>query len=490
LTLLVTWLWQGLAIAALAELVIRTVPRQAARRRHLVWWTALAAVLAIPVTGAFPLPLHTAPTAALLLVPGEIVTASTAEALPSALLVLTAPPDWLLWSALVAWTIAVVAGVARAAHGWIAVQRAVASARPLGPREARLATWSQLRDTGRRPVLRVSSETRGACAVGLRRPTVLVSATLAESIDDERLEHVVLHEFAHLERYDDWWTLVQRGIRVAAGFHPAVHWICRRIDLEMEAACDERVVARTGDALAYARSLLDVAVLSASTAGLRPAVAPGASVHMPILRTRIERLAAATRPRGVVAATASFACIVLLAGAVVSAATAPALVRFDAPTALTYPTVPPPRPDASPGLLVRAGSGDTEQVGTPLTRRALSAAESAEAPLGRAAARVVAPPLLEARRDDAIRVAVDPVQTRNPADHGGSAVESQPADMLVARELTTTWRLPEVGSPLEQAAPGMPVANAAQRSAAGITRAAQSTAGAFTRFGQAVASRF
>jgi hypothetical protein len=89
--------------------------------------------------------------------------------------------------------------MARAVHGWVAVQRLVAGARPLGPRENRLTTWNRLRTIGRRPVLRVSRDVRGACAVGLRRPSVLVSESLAASLDDERLEHVVLHELAHLE---------------------------------------------------------------------------------------------------------------------------------------------------------------------------------------------------------------------------------------------------------------------------------------------------
>lgn len=49
MTLIVTWLWQGLAIAWITAAAVRVMPRLNAATRHVVWWLALAAVLAIPV---------------------------------------------------------------------------------------------------------------------------------------------------------------------------------------------------------------------------------------------------------------------------------------------------------------------------------------------------------------------------------------------------------------------------------------------------------
>ena len=49
MTLIVTWLWQGLAIAWITAAAVRAMPRLNAATRHAVWWLALAAVLAIPV---------------------------------------------------------------------------------------------------------------------------------------------------------------------------------------------------------------------------------------------------------------------------------------------------------------------------------------------------------------------------------------------------------------------------------------------------------
>ena len=47
-----TWLWQGLAIACFTALALRAIPWLNAATRHVIWWLALAAVLAIPV--AYP----------------------------------------------------------------------------------------------------------------------------------------------------------------------------------------------------------------------------------------------------------------------------------------------------------------------------------------------------------------------------------------------------------------------------------------------------
>ena len=49
MTLIVTWLWQGLAIAWITAAAVRAMPRLNAATRHAVWWLALAAVLVIPI---------------------------------------------------------------------------------------------------------------------------------------------------------------------------------------------------------------------------------------------------------------------------------------------------------------------------------------------------------------------------------------------------------------------------------------------------------
>jgi hypothetical protein len=56
MTLAVTWLWQGTAVAGFVMLLLRATPRVSAATRHMVWWLTLAAVLALPAAYLLPLP--------------------------------------------------------------------------------------------------------------------------------------------------------------------------------------------------------------------------------------------------------------------------------------------------------------------------------------------------------------------------------------------------------------------------------------------------
>ena len=48
MTLIVSWLWQGMVIAWITAAAVRAMPRLNAATRHAIWWLALGAVLAIP----------------------------------------------------------------------------------------------------------------------------------------------------------------------------------------------------------------------------------------------------------------------------------------------------------------------------------------------------------------------------------------------------------------------------------------------------------
>jgi hypothetical protein len=89
---------------------------------------------------------------------------------------------------------------------------------------------------------------------------------------------------------DDVMQLVQRLVRVVAGWHPAVWWLGRQLDLEREVACDEMAVAATGSARAYAACLAALAALRLPP--LRSLPAP-AVVSSRGLRQRIVRILAA-----------------------------------------------------------------------------------------------------------------------------------------------------------------------------------------------------
>jgi hypothetical protein len=84
----------------------------------------------------------------------------------------------------------------------------------------------------------------------------------------------------------------QSIVAALCGLHPAVHFISARIDLEREAACDDRVVSQTGAADLYANCLANAADLGRprQPLSLEPILAPHASQSRGALLTRVRRL--------------------------------------------------------------------------------------------------------------------------------------------------------------------------------------------------------
>src|SRR5208282_5537471 len=72
------------------------------------------------------------------------------------------------------------------------------------------------------------------------------------------LNVVLLHEFAHLRRWDDWTNLIQKMVRALFFFHPAVWWIENRLAVEREMACDDAVLAETANPHGYASCLVSL----------------------------------------------------------------------------------------------------------------------------------------------------------------------------------------------------------------------------------------
>lgn len=111
----------------------------------------------------------------------------------------------------------------------------------------------------RRPVrLLRSRDVAMPMTFGARAPAILVPAT-AELWAEDRRRAVLLHELAHVARYD---CLTQTLALIACAAywpHPAVWWVARRLRVERELACDDAVLAAGAEARAYAGHLLEIA---------------------------------------------------------------------------------------------------------------------------------------------------------------------------------------------------------------------------------------
>ncbi len=93
---------------------------------------------------------------------------------------------------------------------------------------------------------------------GIRRPSIMIPA-IAETWTGDRRRAVILHELAHVARRD---CLTQTLAFVTCAlywFHPAVWWGTRRLRVERELACDDRVIAAGAQPREYAGHLLEIA---------------------------------------------------------------------------------------------------------------------------------------------------------------------------------------------------------------------------------------
>jgi protocatechuate 3,4-dioxygenase beta subunit len=127
--------------------------------------------------------------------------------------------------------------------------------------------------------------------VGGPLPMVLVPTDWA-GWPDSRRRACLLHELAHLARYDDWAKVAQEVLRAPFFFHPLVGWLLARLDRERELLCDETAVALGSEPVAYASLLLDLARRPGRRLRVVPSYRPG---WLPFLdrrtvRVRIERL--------------------------------------------------------------------------------------------------------------------------------------------------------------------------------------------------------
>jgi beta-lactamase regulating signal transducer with metallopeptidase domain len=110
----------------------------------------------------------------------------------------------------------------------------------------------------------------GPCAAGWLRPVILLPRTASDWSNEMRAQ-VLTHELAHFQRRDLWMLLAVRLIAAAHWFNPCIFVLRRWMEFEREQACDALVVRHRGDAVAYAESLLALAV-APSPAGPMPAL--------------------------------------------------------------------------------------------------------------------------------------------------------------------------------------------------------------------------
>ena len=168
-------------------------------------------------------------------------------------------PFWFMWVA-AAWMTGVVIFSLRLLGGWMIAERLrrrrVRSAP--GPWQETFETLRAQLRVARRVRLLVSGLVHAPAVVGLLRPVVLVPVSALAGLPAEQMEALLLHELAHIRRYDHFVNALQNMVEALLFYHPAVWWVSGHMRVERELCCDDVVVAVTGDAKSYARALAEV----------------------------------------------------------------------------------------------------------------------------------------------------------------------------------------------------------------------------------------
>jgi len=141
--------------------------------------------------------------------------------------------------------------------------------------------------------------------LGHFRPVILMPIGLLAGLPAGQVEAILLHELAHIRRYDYLVNVLQRAAEGLLFYHPAVWWMCRVIRAERENCCDDVVVAMSGNAHEYAVAL--AALEQNRGSGREPALAATGGN----LVKRIRRLLYPKRTRG--AWTPLFAAVIAAA---------------------------------------------------------------------------------------------------------------------------------------------------------------------------------
>jgi beta-lactamase regulating signal transducer with metallopeptidase domain len=272
---------EGMAIALFGWLLLRIVGlrksgHQNSGTRFGVWFVVLLAIATLPFVG--------------ILVPGN--TAGSAGVSRSAI---TAPSSWATYLCMI-WASIATLGLVRVGIGLWHVRRVRKNCVEIAPASlgpALRMTLDEFRSI-RSVKVCVSDSLQVPTAIGFVKPVVALPAWAIRELSPSQLNTILLHELAHLRRWDDWTNLAQKLLRAVFFFHPAVWWIEGQLSLEREMACDDAVLAATDNPRAYAQCLVTVAEKSLMRRGLAMAQAAVSRVRQ--TSQRVAQILDANRP--------------------------------------------------------------------------------------------------------------------------------------------------------------------------------------------------
>lgn len=267
-------------ILVIVSLTTALMRRSSAASRHLVWTCGLLAVVFLPIASALlpalPLPLlrptiaETVLSATTSLPEMQVFEAQPAPAFPdpspsarginrgAAVTPAKSANSW-PWLA-IAWAVGTAIVLSRSVVGLLLRVRLQRRCKPATDERIVHMAASTARAMGIRrlvTVLVAPSEMMPA-TWGLHRPKLLLPPS-ASSWTDERLRVVLVHELAHVMRFDVVAATIAQAATALSWWNPLVWIAASRAQLERERACDDTVLRAGVTASTYAEELLTIA---------------------------------------------------------------------------------------------------------------------------------------------------------------------------------------------------------------------------------------
>ncbi len=248
-------LWEG-AAAALGLAVVLCVTRSP-RVRYAAGCVALLALLGgflVTFIQLTPEPTnHSQPSAAVYVTSPQAQLRQVAPMAPGGE---SQPTDYTTWI-VQGWIAGVFLFYLRGMMGWLASRRLRLTGVCCAPEEwrdrmDRLQTQLRL---SKRVTLLESSLAEVPVVVGYLRPVILMPVGFLTGMAASQVEAILLHELAHIRRYDALVNLLQVFVEGLLFYHPAVWWISGSMRAERENCCDDVVVSVTQNAHEYAKAL-------------------------------------------------------------------------------------------------------------------------------------------------------------------------------------------------------------------------------------------
>jgi hypothetical protein len=109
--------------------------------------------------------------------------------------------------------------------------------------------------------------------MGIFKPALLLPGTMLTGLTPDELRLIIIHELAHIRRYDYLVKLLQMLIEAVLFLNPAMWWVSRQVRIEREACTDAVAVSFAGCPLQYANILASLAEQIVGSAAPQTALA-------------------------------------------------------------------------------------------------------------------------------------------------------------------------------------------------------------------------